>query len=206
MEVPSAVTPLVDRAELGANLTGFYDFRAKSVIYVGAGRGQLLGPASGAAMVTAIDRDPDSLQGFRAEAATKWAGIPIRFIPHNFATVDVRGDVVYFEFCMHYMEDPEATLRHARTLASDIVVMDHLPTSKWVYYWAGEGAVSRSAGAIESFGVRRKSVHTAEQRFEDWNALATRLSEEGEESKRRVLELKGTRDIRMRMDYCLYLL
>ncbi len=197
---------MVDRAELSSNLANFYDFRGKSVLYVGAGRGQLLRPASGPASVVAIDRDPESLDGFRREATTTWTGIPINFIPQKFETIDVKGDAVYFEFCMHYMEDPAWILTHARSLAQDIVIMDHLPESKWVYYWAGEEAVRRSTRAIESFGVKRRKAQTAEQRFEDWNALATRLAEEGEESRRRVLELKGVEDIRMQMDYCLYLL
>ncbi len=197
---------VVDRDLLTANLTEFYDFRGKSVLYVGAGRGQLLPPASGVKSVVAIDRDGKSLQGFRSEAKSKWAGIPVRFIPRKFETVDARGDVVYFEFCMHLMEDPWYALKHALSLAPDIVVMDHLPGSKWVYYWAGEEAVLRSTGAVESFGVRRRKEFTTEQKFEDWKALAARLAEEGEESRRRVLELKGAKDIRMRMDYGLFLL
>ena len=197
---------MVDRVGLGSNLTRFYDFRGKSVLYVGAGRGQLLGPSSGVRSVVAIDRDPDSLDGFRADAPTVWAGIPVEFVPRPFETVGNKGDVVYFEFCMHYMDDPERTLRHARSLAPDIVAMDHLPGSKWVYYWAGEDAVSRSTRAMESFGVRRRREFVAEQRFEDWDALAARLSDEGEESRRRVNELKGKNGIRMPMNYCLYLL
>ena len=197
---------VVDRAELSANLARFYDFRGKSVLYVGAGIGQILRPGSGAASVVAIDRDPGSLKGFRRAAATEWAGIPVRFFPRDFKTVKVRGDVVYFEFCMHYMKDPGRTLRQARSLAPDIVAMDHLPRSRWVYYWAGEEVVGRSTRAIEAFGVRRREAFTAEQKFADWKALATRLKGEGKESRRRVLELKGVRDIRMPMDYCLYLL
>jgi SAM-dependent methyltransferase len=196
----------VDRSELSSNLAKFYDFRGKSVLYVGAGRGQLLRPTTGVASVVAIDRDPGSLDGFRRDATTEWAGIPIRFVPSAFETVEAKGDTVYFEFCMHYMEDPAKTLEHARSSAQDIVVMDHLPDSEWVYYWAGEEAVRRSTKAIESFGVRRRKASAAEQKFEDWQALATRLTGEGEESSRRVLELKEAKEIRMRMDYCLYLL
>ena len=196
----------MDRAVLGASLARFYDFRGKSVLYVGAGIGQILRPASGVASVVAIDRDPGALKGFRRAATTEWAGVPVKFIPRDFNTVKARGDVVYFEFCMHYMKDPERALRQARSLAPDIVAMDHLPGSRWVYYWAGEKAVSRSTRAMEAFGVKRRDASTAEQRFKDWKALASRLKGEGEESKRRVLELKGVKDIRMRMDYCLYLL
>lgn len=197
---------VVDRGELSANLARFYDFRGKSVIYVGAGIDQILRPASGVASVVAVDRDPKSLKGFRRAAATEWAGIPVKFIPRDFKTVKARGDVVYFEFCMHYMKDPGRTLRQARSLAPDIVAMDHLPKSRWVYYWAGEEDVRRSTRAMEAFGVRRRESFAAEQRFKDWRALATRLKGEGAESRRRVLELKGAKDIRMQMDYCLYLL
>jgi len=42
---------------------------------------------------------------------------------------DVAGsfDVVYFEFCLHEMHDPEKALIHAKKLAPDIVVFDHSP-------------------------------------------------------------------------------
>jgi len=38
---------VVNRSELTANLVKFYNFRGKTVLYVGAGGGQLLGPDSG---------------------------------------------------------------------------------------------------------------------------------------------------------------
>lgn len=197
---------VVDRSELAANLRTFYDFEGKSTICVGAGGGLLLEPASGVASVVAIDRDAEALGRFRTEARTKWAGIPIRFVPRDFESVNLQGDVVYFEFCMHMMKDPRGALEHARSLASDIVIMEHLPGSKWVYYWAGEDEVLRCTRTFESFGVRRQKRFTAEQRFNDWNAFAERLSGLGKESRRRVLELKEAKEVHMPMDYGLYLL
>jgi SAM-dependent methyltransferase len=197
---------VVNRDELAANLTKFYDFRGKKVLYIGCGLGQLLPPESGVASVVGIDRDAEALKAFRNVAKTKWAGIPITFVPHKFETVKQRGDIVYFEFCMHQMENPRRTLEIARSLAKDIVVMDHLPGSKWVYYWTGEEAVARSTKAIEWFGFRRKKILVTEQKFEDGKALSQRLSRVGKEAKRRILELKDARDIRMRMDYGLFLL
>ena len=38
------------------------------------------------------------------------------------ATVILHGDVVYFEFCLHEMDDPAKALIHAKSLAPDIVV------------------------------------------------------------------------------------
>jgi len=197
---------VVDRDELTVNLTKFYDFRGKSLLYTGCGLGQLLPPESRVSSVAAIDRDAKALKVFRDVAKTKWAGIPIRFFPRKFETVTVKGDVAYFEFCMHMMDDPKFTLEHARSLAKDIVILDHLPGSKWVYFWAGEEDVLRSTKTIESFGVKRTMKFMTEQRFEDGKALARRLDRVGKEAKRRILELKDAKDIRMRMDYGLYLL
>ena len=194
---------VVDRGELSANLNGFYDFKGKAILYAGAGRGQLLDPNSRPRRVAAIDSDPPSLEGFRKDAKTRWTGIPIRFIPRKFETVTLKGDVVYFEFCLYQMENPLWALEHARTLARDIIVMDHLPGSRWIYYWEGEEKVAKSTRAIKSFGVKRSKKFVAEQRFPGYDAFATRLTE-GAEAPPRVLELKGERDIVIPMDYGLF--
>ena len=197
---------VVDRTVLSANLTRFYDFRGKSVLYVGAGGGQLLGPASGVRSVVAIDSNAKSLGAFRSEAKTKWAGIPVRFIPRKFESVNAHGDVVYFEFCLHEMDSPRRALEHARSLAPETVVMDHLPKSEWIYYGVEEELVQRSADIIKSFGAKRSRRHTIHQHFEDHDALAARLAEVGEESLKRALEFKGKKNIKIRMDNGLFLL
>jgi len=197
---------VVGRSVLTANLLKFYDFEGKSVLYTGCGLGQLLPPESGVTSVVGIDRDSEALKAFRDVEKTTWAGIPIKFFPHKFETVKDHADVAYFEFCMHMMDDPKFTLELARKLTKDIVVIDHLPRSKWVYYWNGEDDVLESTEAIESFGVRRRRTFVADQHFEDGKALAKRLDEVGGEAKRRILELEGAKDIHMRMDYALYLL
>jgi hypothetical protein len=45
-----------------------------------------------------------------------------------------------------------------------------------------------------------------EQKFDDYEELKARMTEQGEVSRQRVLALKGAKDIRIRMDYGLYLL
>ena len=197
---------VVDRNKLSADLAEFYDFSGKSVVYVGAGGGQLLSPETGVRKVIAVDSNAESLKVFRSEAKSKWAGIPIRFVPHEFETVDLHGDVVYFEFCLHHMHDSHEALDHARALAPDIVVMDHLPGSKWIYFGAEEERVLHGAEAAESFGIRRGKRLVIDQKFRDYEELAARLAEEGEVSQRRALELKGRKGIRIRMDYGLFLL
>ncbi len=197
---------VVDRSVLSAKLSEFYDFAGKAVLYVGAGRGQLLEPSSRARSIVAIDADAKSLDGFREEAKTKWAGTPVSFVPRRFEGVKERGDVAYFEFCLHEMDDPRKSLEHARSLAPDVVVMDHLPGSEWIYYGAEEKEVQRSTDAVQSSGVRRSAKFSIDQRFKDHDELAARLADAGELSLKRAMELKGFKDIRIRMDYALFLL
>ena len=197
---------VVDRDDLSANLARFYDFTGKTVLYVGAGGGQLLGPASGIRDVVAIDSDAKSLEGLRRESRSKWKGVAIRFVPRGFESVDIRGDVAYFEFCLHEMSNPRMAIDRARLLAPDVVVMDHLPESKWIFYGAEEAQVLKSFKAIESAGIRSQKRFRTEQRFKDYGELAARLAGQGDLSLQRAASLKGAKDIKIQMDYGLFLL
>ena len=95
------------------NLTSFYDFSNKEVVHVGAGGGQLIGYAGNCRSVLGVDPDPDAVA--RLETALHEMGLEERFsvVQCEFATVSAEADVVFFEFCLREMEDPEAALDHA---------------------------------------------------------------------------------------------
>lgn len=156
----------VDYGKLSGNLGRFFDFTGKVVLFVGAGGRQLLDPAIRTKKLIAIDRMPEALKELTNVAA---AGMldSVAVIGADFEDVTLPGDVVYFEFCLHEMDDPQRALVHASKRAPDIVVFDHLPGSDWVFYSAEEEKVRRSAQAMERFGVRRRETFRAEQRFRD---------------------------------------
>jgi len=198
---------VVDRSKLKSELLDFYNFRGKNVLYVGAGGNQLLQPKSGAAGVVAIDSNAKSLDGFRKEAKTRWKGIPVEFIPKPFEETTTSGSLVYFEFCLHEMKDPEAALDHAHSLAPEVLVMDHLPKSPWMFFAGEEEDAQRSATAMEAFGIRRRQEFTAMQKFDDYEQLETRMSDGGGPGAlKRISPLKGSKGIEIQMDYGLYLL
>ncbi|HZW84400.1 MAG TPA: class I SAM-dependent methyltransferase [Nitrososphaerales archaeon] len=197
---------VVDRRELASSLGSFYDFKGKNVLYVGAGGGQLLDPSWGPSKVVAIDSNAKALDVFRNEAKSKWSGIQVEFVPKPFDQVNEKGEVVYFEFCLHEMAEPAKALEHAHSMAKDIVVMDHLPGSEWIFYGAEEAEVSRSTNAIEKFGTKLRESKIILQRFEDYQQLTARLSEVGPESLKRAARFKDTKEIIIKMDYGLFLL
>lgn len=147
-----------DYAQLTNQLLRFYDFTDKIVLFVGAGGRQLLKPSAGTRRLIAIDQDLEALKSLAANVAASGMEKSVEVIGRKFEEVTLSGDVVYFEFCLHEMADPQKALTHAKNLAPDIVVFDHSPGSEWIFYGAEEDKVLVSAEAMERFGLRRREV------------------------------------------------
>jgi predicted RNA methylase len=200
---PSMAT---DLRELTQNLIRFYDFKGKTVLYVGAGGRQLLNPSVGTKKLIAIDRDVESLEELKANIAANAWQKSVEAVASSFEDVTFSGDVVYFEFCLHEMNDPWKSLSHARTLAPDIVVYDHSPDSKWIFYGAEEDKVRASADVMRRFGIRRREAFHTEQRFQDYAELLARLAGQGEVAIQRAQHFAGATNIAIPMDYEVVLL
>ncbi|HEY4933878.1 MAG TPA: methyltransferase domain-containing protein [Terriglobales bacterium] len=196
----------VDLRELTENLLRFYDFRDKVVLFVGAGGRQLLDPSAGTRKLIAIDQDEEALNQLKSNIAEKEWQDCMEVIASNFDDVTLSADVVYFEFCLHEMDDPHKSLTHARTLAPDTVVYDHSPGSEWIFYGAEEDNVRDSAAAMQSFGIRRRQAFHAEQRFRDHAELLARIAGQGDLAIQRIQHLAGAADIAIPMDYEVVLL
>ncbi len=183
------------------DLESFYDFTGKSVIHVGAGGGQLVAYAHRARSVTAVDPDPAAVD--RLEAALRAAGLADRFqvVNGRFEAVTAPADIVFFEFCLHEIDDPAAALAHARTLAPDIVVIDHVPDSPWVWLMDEEGKLTRSWGAVGRAPVNREASFEGLQRFNVFQELHTKLQSLGEPTLTRIQKYQDCRDFTIGMDY-----
>jgi len=196
----------VDYGKLTGNLGRFYDFTGKVVLFVGAGGRQLLDPAIRTKKLVAIDRDAEALRELKRNVAAAGMQGSVAAIGANFEDVTLYGDVVYFEFCLHEMDDPQRALVHASKRAPDIVVFDHLPGSNWVFYGAEEEKVRRSAQAMERFGVRRRETFRTEQRFRDDAELFAKVKAEGATAIQRAQRFAGVTNIVIPMSYELALL
>jgi hypothetical protein len=190
-----------DYAQLTENLLRFYDFTNKVVHFVGAGGRQLLGPSAGTKKLIAIDQDVASLRELAAIVAAKGQQDAVEVVGSKFENVTRAGDVVYFEFCLHEMDDPQQALTHARNLAPDIVVYDHSPGSEWIFFGAEEDKVCRSAQAMERFGVQRRERCLTEQRFEDYAELLAKVSAQGPPAIQRTQRFAGVTKIVIPMRY-----
>ena len=195
-----------DYAQLTENLLRFYDFANKIVLFVGAGGKQLLDASAGSKKLIAIDQDVEALRELAANVAAKGTQDSVEVVGSKFEDVARSGDVVYFEFCLHEMADPQKALTHAKNLARDIVVFDHSPGSEWIFYGAEEDKVRRSAQAMERFGLRGRQRFETEQRFQDYAELLAKVRAQGPTAIQRAQRFAGATNIVIPMRYELDLL
>jgi hypothetical protein len=188
------------------NLESFYDFAGKSVIHVGAGGGQLIGYAGKARSVLAVDSDPTAVA--LLEAAIVDRGLEDRFtvVRKEFLSVEAQADVVFFEFCLHEMEDPAGALLHARSLAPQILVLDHEPRSPWAWFTCETEKAERSWAGVRRGAVGRESTFEAVQRFRDYGELRKKIEPLGAPALARIRKFEGLRDIVIEMGYSVALL
>ena len=195
-----------DYAQLTENLLRFYDFANKIVLFVGAGGKQLLDASAGTKKLIAIDQDVEALRELAANVAAKGTQDSVEVVGSKFEDVARSGDVVYFEFCLHEMADPQKALTHAKNLARDIVVFDHSPGSEWIFYGAEEDKVRHSAQAMERFGLRGRQRFETEQRFQDYAELLAKVRAQGPTAIQRAQRFAGATNIVIPMRYELDLL
>ena len=184
-----------------ANLTSFHDFSGKIVIHVGAGWGQLIGYAAACRKVVAVDHDVPALERLEQRVADLALQKTVSVVACDFYDLELPGDVVLFEFCLHEMRDPSAAIDLARAMAEEVVVMDHLPESRWSWYANEDKAVAGTWKAVVAKGTRAMRSYDAVQKFDSYPQLQARFSSQGEESLRRIGELQGRTGIEIPMPY-----
>lgn len=195
-----------DYQELIAHLLTFCDFTDKTVIAVGGGGGQLVGYGRAAGKILAVDNSAPALE--KLQESLKAAGLEEKFTPHlgDFYDLELRADIVLFEFSLHEMADPGAAVERARRLAPAVVVFDHWPGSEWSYVAGEEKKVAASWASLVRFPVKKKQMHEAVQVFRDYEELYEKVKGQGEPSLARIAEFKGLQDIRIPMSYGLALI
>lgn len=195
-----------DLQAIVANLVAFHDLAGQRVVEVGAGGGQFVPYLAGAARVLAVDPDPAALARLREVVAKAGLADRYAFAAGAFEDVSEPADVVFFEFCLHEIEDPAAALRHAHALAPRIVVIDHLPGSAWAWHTLETEKAQRAWTALEAHGIARRITHRGVQVFADRAALEDKVRVQGEDALRRAATLPEAGPLTIAMDYGIALL
>lgn len=195
-----------DYKKMVADLLDFTDLKAKTVLDVGGGGGQLSEFGRAAGRVLALDVDPAALERLRANLRA--AGLEDRFdlVLGDFFTIDLKADLVLFEFSLHEMLDPAAAVERARSMAPEVVVFDHWPGSPWSFIGAEEDKVAASWASLGRFPARKTRLYETHQVFSGFGQLRERIKDQGPASLARIARFEGRTDIRIPMPYGLVLI
>jgi predicted RNA methylase len=183
------------------NLLEFYDFTDKTIITVGAGGGQLVDYGYTSKKVFAIDQDEKALKALSENLVKKELDTKFTLIHSDFLKTSLKADVVMFEFCLHEMRDVEEAIRHAQTMAPDILISDHWPGSEWAHIVDETEKVNRSWKEIEKFPVRKIVRYDAVQYFKNYQEIYQKVAVQGINSIERIKNFKDSLDINIPMLY-----
>ena len=177
------------------NLLDFYPFAGKTVVSVGAGGGQLVEYGREARRVVAVDGDAEALRRLADVLAAKGLAERFELVCSDVHDVTARGDVVLFEFSLHEVPDAARALAHAKSVARDVVVLDHAPGSEWAWHVVEEEKVRRSAEVMRRLGIRAERLFRGEQRFADHAELLAKVSVQGPLAVERAERFRGATGI-----------
>jgi tRNA G37 N-methylase Trm5 len=188
------------------HLNTFYDFGGKVIIHVGAGGGQFLEYARNAKKVMAVDNNAAAIEKLYESIHTMHLNHIYTVLQADYYEVDVKGDVLFFEFCLHEMVDPRKALEKGSAIAEDIVIIDHGLGSEWKYYTNEVEKIEKSWAASESIGIKKKETYSAVQFFNNYDELYKKVSSQGEISIARIKKFTDQTSITIPMTYTIALL
>jgi 16S rRNA G966 N2-methylase RsmD len=183
------------------NLLKFYDCNNQTIITVGAGGGQFIEYVRNAKKVLAIDNDEEALQKLKDNLLKSGLDDKFTLIHSDFYLSNLRGDVVMFEFCLHEMKDPEAAIKHAQTMAPNILITDHLTDSEWAYIVDEKEKVAKSWDALELFHLKKVQKYNTLHFFNDYEEIYQRVNVQGENSIKRINDFKDKKNFTIPMSY-----
>ena len=196
----------VDIQQMIANLFSFFDLTDKTIISVGAGGGQFIEYGRNAKQVFAIDNDEAALTLLK-EKLDK-AGLTSKFtlIHSDFYKTTQKGDVVIFELSLHELEDAALAIRHALTLAPNILILDHWRNSEWVYFIDEEEKVTNSWSALEAFQFAKFQVYDTIEFFYDYEELYNKMNGQGQTAISRIEPFKDKKEFIIPLSYAIALI
>ena len=122
-------------------------------------------------------------------------------IHSDFYLSGLQGDVVIFEFCLHEMIDPESAIRHAQTMAPDILIIDHCSGTDWAYIIDEKEKITKSWSALELFHVKKIQRYDSFQSFNDYEEIYQKIKVQGQTAISRIEQFRDKKNFTIPMSY-----
>jgi hypothetical protein len=193
-------------ATINRNLLESYDFCDKTIVTVGAGGGQIIDYALRAKKIIAVDNNEEAVGKLHTKLLQTGLREKFSLIHSEFLQTRLAGDLVFFEFCLHEMADPEIAIDHAFKMAPMILVADHCHGSEWAFVTGEDEKATRCWNKIGTYNIVTIRRYNSFQFFDDYDALHEKIRCQGLNSIRRISGYKGRKNILIPMTYCIALI
>ena len=175
-----------DISKILNHLYEFYDFTNRIIITVGAGGGQFIEYGRESKNVLAIDYDKEALDKLKDNLIKSGLENKFTLIHTDFIFSHLQGDIVMFEFCLHEMENPEIALKHALTMAPEVIIVDHWPGSEWAFIGNEEEKIMKSWETLKQIHLKKFQKFDTVQFFHDYEELYQKVKPQGLTSIERI--------------------
>lgn len=183
------------------NLNEFYNLTDKKIIHVGIGKGLFTGYSNLAKKVFAYDNNPDIEKDLLSKLQNENTIDRYVIRISDFSDCKDNADLVFFEFCLHEIENPNEALEFAKGISNNILIIDHSKFSKWSYYTLESDKLEKSWSAINNFEYKKHKAFDEYQFFNDFSELKDKLSVLGDECMKRIKEFENESNIKIYMPY-----
>ena len=188
------------------NLLKFFNMTNKTIISVGAGGGQFIEYGRNASKVFAVDNDEPALEMLKENLIKSGLTYKFTLIHSDFYLTNQKGDVVIFELSLHELSDPDFAIRHALTLAPNVLVLDHWINSDWVYFIDEKEKVTRSWAALEAFGFKKFRQYDTVEFFSNYEELYQKIKGQGDIAISRIEKFRDKKVFTIPLSYAIALI
>lgn len=189
-------------------LVEFYNPKGRLLLHVGVGGGAMLAYSSLAKYIVAVDNDARVKDSLKSKLSENKMEGKTQLLIQDFYSIKPKEkfDTVFFEFCLHEMENSARAIEYAKNIAENVVIIDHVPESKWSWYCCETDKIERSWKSMSKLDFVKKKDLCVLQTYSSYDELKNKLSVLGDEAISRIEELKNVENINIEMPYRLALI
>ena len=157
------------------DISEFIDCHRQTVLIVGAGGGKLFGYTDSARKIYALDCNKEALDKLNEIIRECDQGNKYELICDYFENVTTNVDIVIFEFSLHEIPDTYKTLKHAKSLATRVIVAEHTSDSEWICLAQEDQNVKRVEDGLSKFNIKKSNEYITGKEFKDLDDLKSKL-------------------------------
>jgi ubiquinone/menaquinone biosynthesis C-methylase UbiE len=190
-----------DIQQVIGNVKKQYKMDNRVVITAGAGGGQFVDYYETAAHIYGIEKEETAMAMLKNKIEEKGLEGKYECIQSDYFDIEIKGDVVVFEFSLHEMNDIKKAMEKGKKIAQEILIIDHSWKSEWITYVDEVEKVERVKEYIDRNKPKKIEHFSGIQKFKDYNELKEKVKIQGKKALDSIEKFMGQKNIKIEFGY-----